>query len=212
VLSVLWEQLARDGRIAPAVQSLPMDGFHYPNAVLDSQHVTIDGLQTSLRRIKGRPETFDLPSLCESLRTLRAGGRVLWPSYDRKIHDPVPGAIPVIAEGILVIEGLYLLLDLPGWNELRAAADWGVFLECPEEVLRADVIERKHRQGRGYEDAVAHFDLVDHYACQLTTQHRHGIDTVIRVRPGRRCEVVSWFVTPNSPTAAPFHRSPPRAR
>lgn len=189
VLAGLWEQLARQGRIAAPVQSLPMDGFHYPNAALESLRTTIDGVPMPLRRIKGRPETFDLPSLRGSLRAMKASGRVLWPSYDRTLHDPVPAAIPVTPEGIVVVEGLYLLLDLPGWNELRAEADWGVFLECPEELLRADLIARKHQQGRSKEDAAAHFDLVDHFAWQLTARHRHGIDTLIRVGAGRRCEL-----------------------
>ena len=167
-----------------------MDGFHYPNAVLDSQRVTIDGVPMPLRRIKGRPETFDLPALRDSLRAMKAGEGVRWPGYDRTLHDPIPGAIPVAAEGILVVEGLYMLLDLPGWNELRAAADWGVLLECPEEVLRDDLIGRKYHQGRCYEDAAAHYDLVDHFAWQLIARHRHGIDTVLRVGAGRRCELL----------------------
>ncbi len=189
VLAGLWEQLACQDRIGVPVQSLPVDGFHYPNAVLDSQRTTINGVPMPLRRIKGRPETFDLPSLRESLRAIKAGGRVLWPRYDRTRHDPIPGAIFVIAEGILVVEGLYVLLNLPGWSELRAEADSGVFLECPEEVFRADVIARKHQQGRCYEHAAAHYDLVDHFAWQIITQYRHGTDTVIRVGAGRRCQL-----------------------
>jgi pantothenate kinase len=191
VLAGLWEQLSRQGRIAAPIQSLSMDGFHYPNQVLDSQFITIEGIRMPLRRIKGRPETFDLSSLRQSLRAMRAGEPVLWPSYDRTLHDPVPNATAVLTEGILVVEGLCMLLDLPGWRGLRAEANWGVFLECPEDILRADLIARKHRQGRPYEDAAAHYDLVDHYTWQLTARHRQGINVMIRVGPGRRLEVVS---------------------
>lgn len=114
-----------------------------------------------------------------------------WPSYDRTRHDPVPDAIPVRLEGILVVEGLYLLLDLPEWDKLRVEADYRVFLDCPEDVLREDVVARKHGQGRSYEAAAAHWDLVDHYTWQITSRHRHGVDTVIRLRADRRYELGS---------------------
>jgi putative kinase len=189
VLAGLWEQLARQQRIGVPVQSLPMDGFHYPNRFLDSQSTVVDGVGMPLRRIKGRPETFDLPALLRSLRAIRAAEPVRWPAYDRALHDPVPDAIPIVPEGILVVEGLYLLLALPGWDQLRAEADYGVFLECPEDVLRSDLIARKRRQGRSYEDASAHYALVDHYTWRITTQHRHGVNAVIRVGTGRHCEL-----------------------
>ena len=190
-LAGLWEHLGSHGEIAVPVQSLPMDGFHYPNRVLDSQLIKIDGTEMPLRRIKGRPESFDLPLLQQSLRAMKVGERVLWPRYDRTLHEPISDAISVLSDGILVVEGLYVLLDVPGWRDLRAEADCGVFLECPEDVLRADVLARKHRQGRTYEDAAAHYDLVDHYTWDLTARHRQGVDMLIRVGPGRRLEVAA---------------------
>jgi pantothenate kinase len=144
-----------------------------------------------LRRIKGRPESYDLPALRRSLGAIRSGEHPLWPRYDRTLHDPVPDAIPVLPEGIVVVEGLYLLLERPGWDRLRADADHGVFLECPEELLRDAVVARKQRQGRTFEDATAHWDLVDHYAWQIISRHRHGVDAVIRLGPERRHEVAA---------------------
>jgi pantothenate kinase len=190
-LAGLWEQLALQGQIAVPVQALPMDGFHYPNQVLDSRWVTIDGAPMPLRRIKGRPETFDLQSLRQSLCALKAGKQVLWPRYDRTLHDPLPVGIPVLREGVLVVEGLYLLLDIPEWKELRAEADWSVFVECPEAVLRADLLARKQSQGRSIEDAVKHYDLVDHYTWNLTMRHRQRSDVLLRTGPGRHLELVS---------------------
>ena len=190
-LAGLWEWLGRQGRIEPQVQALPVDGFHLPNRVLDSQRITIDGEEMPLRRIKGRPETFDLTSLRETLRAIKAGEEVRWPRYDRTIHDPVPGATCVPAEGILIVEGLYMLLDQPGWRELREMADRGVFVECPAEVLQADLLARKCRQGRSLEEAKAHYELVDRYTLELTMRYRQGADVIIRVGPGRRMELVT---------------------
>jgi pantothenate kinase len=186
----LWEHLAQQGRIAVPVQSLPMDGFHYPNRVLDATPAILDGVEMLLRRIKGRPETFDVASLRRSLVEMRSGKAVRWPHYDRVAHDPIPDAIPVLDAGILVVEGMYLLVDVPPWDTLRAQADFGVFVECPEALTRPGLVDRKHRQGRTREDAAAHYELVDHYAWQLLAEHRHGADAVLRVGPGRRLDCV----------------------
>lgn len=189
-LAGIWEQLARQGRIAVPVQALSMDGFHYPNQVLDSQQINLEGTQMPLRRIKGRPETFDLPSIRQLLHSMKAEEQVLCPRYDRMLHDPIPGDIPVISEGIVIVEGLYMLLDLPGWKELRTTADYGIFIECPEDMLRADLLDRKHSRGWSLEDAAAHYDLVDHYTWRLTMRHRQRTDVLIRIGPGRRMEIV----------------------
>lgn len=189
-LAALWEQLAREGRIDAPLQALPMDGFHYPNRVLDSQVVTLDGTPMPLRRIKGRPESFDLPSIRQSLHALKAGDPVRWPRYDRNLHDPVPDAISVLTEGIVIVEGLYMLLDRPDWKDLRAEADWGVFVECPADVSRADLLARNLRKGQSVEAATAHYNLVDHYTWRLTMEHRQGINVLIRIGPGRRPEIV----------------------
>jgi putative kinase len=190
ILARLWEHFSRSGQIAVPLQALPMDGFHYPNRWLDAQSVVVEGIEMPLRRIKGRPESFDLPALRQALSTIAAGDRVSWPRYDRVAHDPVPDATPVIDEGIVVIEGMYLLLDGSGWRELRRDANFGVFLDCTEDILRTDIVARKHRQGRSFEDASAHYDLVDHYAWRLIASRRHGTDAVIRVGSNRSLELI----------------------
>lgn len=189
-LSALWEKLARQGRIEAPVQALPMDGFHYPNRVLDSQQITVNGTVMPLRRIKGRPESFDLPAIQQLLRTLRAGEPLCWPRYDRTLHDPVPDAIPVLQQGIVIVEGLYMLLDPPGWKDLRAGADRSIFLECPDDVSRADLLARSSHKGQSSKEAAAHYELVDQYTWQLTMHHRHGIDVLIRIGAGRHLEII----------------------
>ena len=153
MLAAIWEELARPGQDSVPIQALPMDGFHLPNRVLDAQTTELDGETVPLRKVKGRPESFDLPGLLDSLVRLRAGNPVAWPRYDRTLHDPVPDAITVIDEGIFVVEGMYLLLDLPDWRDLRAQADYGVFLDCPEAVFRDALLARRlpagPRPGRG---------------------------------------------------------------
>ena len=58
-LTTFWEYLAQQDPELPAIQTLPMDGFHHYNSWLDAHQ---------LRPFKGAPETFDVAKLAENLR------------------------------------------------------------------------------------------------------------------------------------------------
>jgi len=75
-LAKVWEALSKKGCIATRVQSLPMDGFHYPNAVLGSRTTVVDGEDVPLSRVKGAPESFDVDEIELYLRKLREGKNV----------------------------------------------------------------------------------------------------------------------------------------
>jgi pantothenate kinase len=185
-LGVLWERLAREHDFHIAVQTLPMDGFHFPNAQLDASTILRDGKSYSLRQIKGAPETFDLPTLTRSLHAMCAGREFAWPKYDRQIHDPVPNSIPVIAAGLIIIEGNYLLLDEPGWRDLKRMADLTIFIECDETLLREDMLARAKRGGRAHTSAVRHYEFTDRPNWKRVMRHRLESDVVLRVEHGRR--------------------------
>lgn len=122
--------------------ALSMDGFHYPNAYL-AAHSAPDG--QPLAAIKGAPETYDLARLRAALANLRKGGTD-WPEYDRRRHDVAP--LPLRVSGdVFVVEGNWLLLDEPGWRELRALGDISIALEADEELLLPRLIARKVRGG-----------------------------------------------------------------
>lgn len=55
-LTTFWEYLAQQDPELPAIQTLPMDGFHHYNSWLDAHQ---------LRPFKGAPETFDVAKLTE---------------------------------------------------------------------------------------------------------------------------------------------------
>jgi hypothetical protein len=158
-----------------------MDGFHRPNAYLDSTQVERDGCSVPLRAIKGEPLSFDLGLLQGGLRRLKAGSALRWPAYDRRLHDPVEGAIEVPLSGVCVVEGNYLLLDEPGWRDLAALADFKIFLDCPEPVLRADKIARLVRGGRSCSSALSHYASVDRLNLERICRHRMPADITLRV-------------------------------
>ena len=70
-LTTFWEYLAQQDPELPAIQTLPMDGFHHYNSWLDAHQ---------LRPFKGAPETFDVAKLTENLRQV-VEGDCTWPQY-----------------------------------------------------------------------------------------------------------------------------------
>lgn len=123
-----------------------MDGFHHRQQYLDTHNTTIDGEQVPLRDIKGAPETFDVDRLEEFLQRTRTKEEVIWPSYDRILHDVVDDSIPVTARVVLV-EGNWLLLDEPRWRDVRQHAAMTIFLGADPEMLRERLISRKQAGG-----------------------------------------------------------------
>lgn len=161
--STLAEMLcvrAAQRRVDVRFQTLGLDGFHYTNAYLDKTYRTIDGVCTRLRDVKGRPETFDVRRFAETLARARVEEDVIWPRYDRTTHDvDVRGA--TVTGDVLIVEGNWLLLDEPDWNEACALCDCTVALGAPEPVLRERLIARKMRGGLSREEAEAWYTRVD---------------------------------------------------
>lgn len=181
ILETLWSQ--RQANVP--VQALPMDGFHLPNRVLDKVRVQIDGREVLLRNIKGAPESYDLATLTETMRALYAGASVQWPYYDRKKHDPVPNAIAVNESGIIIIEGNYLLLDEPGWRDLRGLADYTIFVESTAAAVVDGIIDRAVRGGRTPADALQHFEFNDQPNIDRVLSNRLPADTCLSKWTGR---------------------------
>ena len=90
---------------------MPMDGYHFDNAIL---------VERGLLPRKGAPQTFDVDGLARDLERLRAGGReVIVPVFDRNLDLARAGARAIRPENrVIVIEGNYLLLDQPPWSGL----------------------------------------------------------------------------------------------
>lgn len=119
--------------------ALGMDGFHLPQAALRRMP---DPDAAFARR--GAPWTFDVPALAARLRALRdAAGDVPWPEFRHEIGDPVEGAQTVGPETRLVlVEGLYLLHPLDGWEALGPLWDERWYLDTPLEVAMTRLADR----------------------------------------------------------------------
>ncbi|WP_208559758.1 nucleoside/nucleotide kinase family protein [Marinilactibacillus kalidii] len=155
-LEILYNRLP----LSHTFQSISIDGFHYPNAYLTSHNIEIEGKSVPLKTIKGSPESFDLKALRESCATLHEHSQVEWPLYDRKLHDVSSQRLKVDAD-IVLVEGNWLLLDEPGWGELKALADLTIFIEAQETALKSRLINRKMMGGLSKEAAEAFYEQSD---------------------------------------------------
>lgn len=149
--STLADALARDLNAAlkasPA-EVVPMDGYHYDNAIL---------VERGLLARKGAPETFDIDGFLALMRRLRTeSGDIAIPVFDRSI-DLARGSARIVRHDhrILVVEGNYLLLDRPVWRELAPVFDMRVFLRPDIAVIEKRLIQRWLDNGLDPDAAVA---------------------------------------------------------
>lgn len=119
---------------------LPMDGFHYDNAILDEK---------GLRAKKGAPETFDADGFIALVRRLRTRSgapvcdEIAIPVFDRT-QDLSRASARLIGlkHRLIIIEGNYLLLNRPPWSELVALFDLKIFIAPPLPVIEERLIRR----------------------------------------------------------------------
>ena len=171
-LGAFIEMLSRESGIPFSLQALGMDGFHHHQEYILSHTVMRNGVEVPMKTVKGAPESFDLEKLRNMLDRVRRED-VKWPFYDRRLHDVVDDMIPVTGD-ILLIEGNWLLLDEPGWNELDC--DYSLFIGAEEAQLRDRLIERKMRGGLSREAAEAFYDACDGPNIRLCMAKRKKAD------------------------------------
>lgn len=160
-----------------------IDGFHHPQRYLATHNHDTPAGPEPLARIKGAPETYDLPGLAHHLR---AGARhaLRWPTYDRALHDVVPAGALVDARVVLV-EGNWLLLDEPGWRDLADHAALRIFLTADRDLLRARLVARKVRGGLDEQAARDFFDRSDGPNVErvLSGTDRSRVDLLLHLHP-----------------------------
>ncbi|ORY27929.1 P-loop containing nucleoside triphosphate hydrolase protein [Naematelia encephala] len=143
--------------------TVSLDGWHYSRQKLSTMS---DPIEAHWRR--GAPFTFDLQqyrSFLDLLGISLAGDiprpDIPFPSFDHSLKDPSPGPFPVCnRHRIILIEGLYVLLNRPGWAECAQMMDMRVWIECERDIARARVI-RRHIEAGIYVDSNKSAERVD---------------------------------------------------
>ncbi|KAB5515197.1 P-loop containing nucleoside triphosphate hydrolase protein [Coniochaeta sp. 2T2.1] len=124
---------------------IPMDGYHLTRAQLSAMP---DPVTAHARR--GAEFTFDGQAFLELIESLRRpegeDGEVIYaPSFDHSIKDPVPHSIPILplpANKIVVVEGIYVLLDKEPWRTAAGMFDLKVFVKVDRETARRRLVRR----------------------------------------------------------------------
>ncbi|CAJ1361496.1 unnamed protein product [Effrenium voratum] len=145
---------------------VPMDGFHLPLAQLQARP---DAEAAVYRR--GAVDTFDPKALEAKLLEVREGNpEVLLPQFDHAHGDPVPDALRFRADRhrIVLVEGLYLLHDKDGWEDIADVFDFRIFLDANLEECIARVKERnKVIPGYTVEEIEQRCEVVDRANAQV---------------------------------------------
>ena len=133
--------------LGQGAKAVPMDGFHYDDAVL---------IARGARARKGAPDTFDVQGFLHLLRRLRHEAEVAIPLFDRALEISRAGAdIIGPADQILVVEGNYLLFDQSPWPEAAALFDLTVWIDVPLPELERRLLDRWARYGKSEAEARA---------------------------------------------------------
>lgn len=165
-----------------------LDGWHFPNAVLDSRMIRdLAGQMIPLRQRKGAPESFDVDGMLQTLDQLaRAEAAVKVPLYDRRLHDPVPGAMTVPQTArIVLVEGNYLLCEHQPWDGVCRRLRPRLFMACDPHEAGMRVIARHVRGGNTPEQALARYENNDKHNIALAALGERVADAVIHLEPPR---------------------------
>ncbi|QNI03613.1 nucleoside/nucleotide kinase family protein [Halomonas sp. SH5A2] len=125
---------------------VPMDGYHFDNAVLGEAQLPL----------KGAPHTFDVGGLRVDLERLRRADQpVAVPVFDRPLDlARAGGRLISLEQRIVIVEGNYLLLDRPIWRDLRPLFDWTLMLEVDDDVLAQRLVTRWLAMGQDHAGAM----------------------------------------------------------
>ena len=149
---------------------VPMDGFHLDNCLLD---------KFSWRAVKGAPHTFDVGGFNSLLHRISSGEKPVYvPVFDRAQDFSRCAATVVDAQSVVLVEGNYLLLDVPEWSDLAKLFDMTVFIDVPIDVLRQRLIERWLNHGLSYENAVARAESNDLPNGRRVLEKTSGADVI----------------------------------
>jgi uridine kinase len=120
---------------------MPMDGFHLPLETLGQ----MDNAPDLIYR-RGAPDTFDPQGLAVALERIQSGSEtsVTIPGFDHAKGDPVPDqhTFDRSRHNIVLCEGIYLLHDNDGWENIKSFFDWTIYIDADVDACIERLKER----------------------------------------------------------------------
>lgn len=118
------------------------------------------------------------------LRGASLGSRVPWPTFDRVLDEPVAEGAVFTTQRIAVVEGNYLLLDHPGWREVRGLLDTVWYLDAVDAVLEPRLRQRHLEGGKSVDETESKVRNSDLLNARLVAGTRSRADLHLRERNG----------------------------
>lgn len=162
-------------RLGDSVGLVGMDGFHLSQERLDS-------LGRATR--KGAIDTFDAAGFVSLVRRLREEDRdvVYAPEFRRDREESIAGAIAIGPEvELVIIEGNYLLVEVPPWRELGGLFDEVWYVDCDEETRVERLIARHMASGKSAAEAREFALGSDQRNARLVAATQSRADLVVRL-------------------------------
>lgn len=157
----------------PGAQLLPMDGFHLADDEL---------ARLGRGDRKGAPDTFDVDGYVATLERVRhRRADVLVPRFDRTLEAAIAGSLRIaIDTEFVVTEGNYLLLDEPGWRDVRPLLDEAWLMTADEDERIAQLVDRHEADGRDRHAATDWVHTVDQPNARRIEAASTAADLVVR--------------------------------
>jgi pantothenate kinase len=170
MLAMSFATSSKAGGASTECQTLmmPFDGYHIPMSQLVAM-----GADAVYRR--GAPDTFDSQRLADTLHEIRFGTAptLIIPGFDHARGDPEDGAhtFDRHQHKIVIVEGLYLLHDQDGWQDIKQYFDVSIYVDANIDVCM-DRLKARNKCIPGYtpEEIEVRVDAVDRVNA-MTVQH-----------------------------------------
>lgn len=123
-----------------------MDGWHYSRAQLD---LFPDPVSAHSRR--GAHDTFDSNAYLSFVKRLRSSplsDTISAPSFSHSLKDPIADDLVIAADHkIVLLEGLYVTLDIEPWREAAELLDERWIITFPEDQAEERIWKRHLASG-----------------------------------------------------------------
>jgi pantothenate kinase len=159
---------------------MPFDGYHYPISALKKFPNPEDVIYR-----RGASDTFDVDSLKNDLRSIRYGESkmVKVPGFDHAIGDPEPDAHVFDREKhrVVIVEGLYLLHNDAGWEEVADFFDYKIYVDADIDMCMERLkIRNACIPGYTPEEISIRCDAVDRVNAMTVEKSKRRADRVVK--------------------------------